>query len=134
MLERGLKPAIPPNSAPHITEWLFDMGPVLSGGMGMSRLEWRDIRAWQDQMGIELAPWEARLIRALSGTYLSMAMDAKDETCPAPYTNAETIRLNREALSEAATNNASIQSRADAFRKAKERGDHEAMARILQGG
>ena len=122
MREKGLQPAIPPDPAPHITEWLFDIGPVISGGMGMSRIEWRDIRAWQEQIGIPLAPWEARLIRQLSAEYLSMSLDAREDSCPAPYIDQATIEANRGAVARAMTTEAEANAKAAAFLKTKKEG------------
>lgn len=53
--------------------------------MGMAPLSWREIDAWCNRTRIDLSPWEARLIRRLSSTYLTESRRAEDENCPAPW-------------------------------------------------
>lgn len=131
MKAKGLAIAMPVNPAPYITDWLYDIGPVVTGGMAMARLEWRDIRAWEESIGIKLAPWEARIIRRLSGEYLSMSMDAREEACAAPYTDRAITARNEAPLTEAIRRQETLQERKEAFLKAKARGDKEAMDRAL---
>lgn len=131
MKAKGLEIAFPLNPAPYLTDWLYDIGPVISGGMAMARIEWRDIRAWEESVGIKLEPWEAQLIRRLSGAYLSMSVNAKEEACPAPYIDRRIARRNEAPLADAKRHEADIHARSEAFLKAKRQGDTEAMARIL---
>lgn len=72
----------------YLVGYLFDAGPLVSTGQGSAALSWRDMEAWQSGTGIELQPWEARIVRALSHTYLSSAIAAKNPDCPAPYAEA----------------------------------------------
>lgn len=76
---------MPPNPAPHIFDWLLDIGPAISGAMGDGPIEWRDMAAWEHHTGIELDPFEARTIRRLSRAYLAQRYDAKKPDCPPPY-------------------------------------------------
>jgi hypothetical protein len=62
---------------------MFDAGPYGADGGGLG---WRDLEAWQRNVGIELEPWEGRLLRRLSGEYASMRHKAEKPDCPAPYT------------------------------------------------
>ena len=76
---------LPENPAPYLTEWLFEIGPIVAGHMGAVRIDWRDIVAWAGLMGIDPTPWEARLLRKLSGDYAAqLALSAKPD-CPAPW-------------------------------------------------
>jgi hypothetical protein len=61
---------------------MFDAGPYGADGNGLG---WRDIEAWQAIVGVELEPWEGRLIRRLSQEYASMRHKAEKADCPAPY-------------------------------------------------
>lgn len=72
----------------YLVDHLFDAGPLVSTGQGSAALSWRDMAAWQSGTGIELQPWEARIVRALSHVYLSSAIAAKSPDCPAPYAEA----------------------------------------------
>lgn len=85
MKARGRAIIWPPNPAPHITEWLIEIGPSVAGSMGEAPISWGDITAWQQNTGIELDPWEARTIRRLSQVFVSQRYDAEKPDCPAPY-------------------------------------------------
>lgn len=75
----------PPNPAEYLTRWLFDIGPAVSGGMGMAALGWRDLADWQSITGVELLPWEARLIRELSHAFVAQNHASRKRDCPSPY-------------------------------------------------
>ncbi len=62
----------------------------------MAAIGWRDLTAWQEVMGIELEPWEARLIRRLSSEYISQYHEAEKPDCPAPW--VEVVEANREIV------------------------------------
>jgi len=79
----GDQAVLPENPASYLTDWLFDIGP---SGPGGDTLGWLDIAAWQEISGVDLEPWEGRLIRRLSGEYGSMKYKAEKADCPAPYT------------------------------------------------
>lgn len=85
MKKDGIVPKMPPNAAPHIISRLVEIGLTESNGMGQSPLSWREIVAWQSATGTTLPPWEARLIRSLSTTYLAEGRRAEAETCPPPW-------------------------------------------------
>lgn len=82
---------MPPNPAPHITDWLTDIGIVGSDGMGAVPLSWGEIAAWQHNMALALEPWERRLLRRLSVAYVIEGRRAESESCPAPWR----IRMTR---------------------------------------
>lgn len=87
---------VPPNPAPHIVDWLMDIGPTAPDAAPLS---WRDIAAWQSITGIELEPWEGRLIRRLSGDFAAMRLKAEKSECPPPWTGSdEDIASNRNRV------------------------------------
>jgi hypothetical protein len=89
LMKRDLQPDLPdPGPAAHLIDYLFDMGPVMSGGMGPVPLSHSEIQAWQQNTGVELRAWEASTLRRLSIEYLSTSADARDPSCPAPFTVA----------------------------------------------
>ena len=91
-------PSMPaPGAAAHLAGYLFELGPVGSGGMGAVAISWPDIDAWQNATGIELATWEARALRRLSQEYLAASHDAKERDCPAPYSE-ELDHTDRAAI------------------------------------
>lgn len=85
MEAEGRTPDLPPVSAPHIVAYLMEIGPVEAGAMDGAPISWATMRYWQDQMGVTLQPWEARLIRRLSVEYLNQCRKARDPECPPPW-------------------------------------------------
>lgn len=81
MEARGESPRIPPVSARHVAEWWLEIGPT----SGEGAVTWQDMAAWERITGIELEPWEARAIRAMSVAFRSEQYAARKKDCPAPY-------------------------------------------------
>jgi hypothetical protein len=90
-----IAPQMPPNPAPHIFDWLIEIGLTEAAGMGAAPISSRELAAWQDNSGVRLAPWETRLIRRLSKAYLAESRIAEVETCPPPW-RAEVTARERE--------------------------------------
>ncbi len=95
----GIKPQMPPNPMPHVVNRLIEIGLTGSTGMGPVPLCWLEIDAWSRQTGIELMPWEARLIRALSTAYIAEGRKAESENCPPPW-RAEVSRRELEVAEQ----------------------------------
>lgn len=87
-----ITPVMPPNPAPHLIDRLIEIGLTEAAGMGAVPLSWREINAWCDRTGVDLQPWEARLIRTLSSIYLAEGRRAESETCPPPWRAPVTAR------------------------------------------
>lgn len=87
-----IAPAMPPNPAPHLVDRLVELGLTEAAGMGAAPVSWSTIGAWQSVTGIELAPWEARLLRQLSVEYLAEGRRAESESCPPPWRAPVTAR------------------------------------------
>ena len=85
MKASGVTPVMPPNPAPHIVERLIEIGLTEATGTGVGPLGWPTIDAWQRVSGVDLPPWEARLIRSLSVAYVAESRAAESENCPAPW-------------------------------------------------
>jgi len=95
MKARGETPLLPNNPAPYLTDWLFDVGPI----NGDALVGYGDLAAWQQIAGIELLPWEAKLIRRLSAEYSNERYRARKADYPAPYSGAlDDIVANRAAV------------------------------------
>lgn len=88
MKKDGIPILWPPNPLPHIVKTFIEIGMSEANGMGASPLSWREINEWQRATTVELAPWEARLIRRLSIEYLAEGRKAESENCPAPWRSA----------------------------------------------
>lgn len=92
----GITPPMPPNPAPHVIDRLIEIGLTEAPGLGAGPLTWMQIEAWARLTGIMLEPWEARLIRRLSGDYLAESRKAEDLNCPPPWRAPVTAAM-REA-------------------------------------
>lgn len=82
---------MPDNPAPYLTDWLFEIGPSVPNGMGETVIGWPDLAGWQELIGVEVKPWEARLLRRLSRDFIAARYDAKEPGCRPPY---DPIALN----------------------------------------
>ena len=80
-----IKPALPPNPAPHIIDRLIEIGLTEAAGMGSGPLSWREINEWQAATFVTLDPWEARLIHSLSRDYVAENRAAEDRNRPSPF-------------------------------------------------
>lgn len=98
MQAEGIFPELPPNPAPYLSDWLFEIGPSVPAGMGAGPIGWRDMEAWQSVVGVALLPWEGRLLRRLSAEFLDQSQKAKSIECPAPWAPDRDDTLNREAV------------------------------------
>jgi hypothetical protein len=85
--ESGGEPDLPeiPAECSHIVSLLFEIGPTSAGGMGTIPLTWVDIATWQRLIGVELPPWQARLLRRMSGEYLESYHAAEKQDAPPPW-------------------------------------------------
>jgi hypothetical protein len=68
----------------------------MSGPVPITHLE---IRAWQENSGIELTPWQSALLRRLSQEYIGQLQQAEDSNCKPPF--GKLYKLNAKALSKA---------------------------------
>ena len=75
--------------APYIVNYLFEIGPVLPAGMGSGPITASEIEAWQRLLGLELQPWEVRLLLRLSREYLSESHSATERGRPAPWQSGD---------------------------------------------
>lgn len=76
---------MPPVDAGYLIGHLWEIGPAMSGGMGPAVISHQDIAAWQDLIGIELQPWEARALRRLSRDYVAELHRAEKADAAAPW-------------------------------------------------
>lgn len=85
MQEQGREPRLPEVSHGYLLEFLLEVGPVESGGFGPVPVSHQEIRAWQDNMRRDLAPWEIAIIRRLSNEWLAASQAAEDPEALAPW-------------------------------------------------
>jgi len=63
--------------------------------MGEGPVSWIEINAWCERTGIELDPWEARTIRALSTAYVAQAHKSRKPDCPSPLDEERKVAADR---------------------------------------
>lgn len=75
---------MPECDAFYILEYLFEIGLTL----GDAAITHSEIRAWMDNTGVDLTAWEARAIKVLSETYLSMCHESRNPETETPWADA----------------------------------------------
>lgn len=84
--QRDYQPDLPPlEGAAYLLGILYEVGPLMSYGTGAGPVTQQEIRAWQDNIGIELQPWEVRLLRGLSQEYLAESRRATEPGSKPPW-------------------------------------------------
>lgn len=86
-LDRGIEVGAPyvPEHFQHLIDYLFDVGPTRQSEAGSAPLDDVVLRAWQENSGYDLEPWECRTLRRLSSVWIQQQRDAEDEKCPPPW-------------------------------------------------
>lgn len=95
----GVSPALPPNPAPYLVDWLFEAGPSSAAGLSAGPIGWQELEAWARTTGRDLLPWEARILRKMSREFTSEAQAAKKRDAPAPWASRDVSIRDREAVS-----------------------------------
>lgn len=90
MIAHGVQPALPPLPDAQLVEWLMEIGPIETGGMAGTAISWITLDAWCNRTGIDLQPWQSRLLRRLSGDWLAETDRAKAPDCAPPWTDKPT--------------------------------------------
>lgn len=75
----------PPCEMIYMVDYLFSAGPTLSSPMGATPLTHQEIWAWQQNMGLELCPWEINSLREMSRQYLSELLQSDKHDSPPPW-------------------------------------------------
>ena len=58
---------------------------MVQSPMGSAPVGWQDLLAWQTCLGIQLPPWQSRLLVSMSQEYVSFSQKAEKPDCPAPW-------------------------------------------------
>lgn len=95
---------MPPVLVTHLILYLWEVGPILAGGMGSIPVNNAELLAWSELTGIELHPWEARFIILLSQDYLMESRAAEKQDCPSPWTTVAITQEQRDAVSRQVRN------------------------------
>ena len=73
---------LPHAEAAHLLEALDELGWCQETGMGIAPIGHAEIKAWASLMDRQIAPWEAKALRAASIAYCSIA---RDPEAPEPF-------------------------------------------------
>lgn len=92
LLDEGGEPLLPEVRLPHLIEFFFRVGPTLPGGMGPAPLSHLELRAWQENVGVELTPWEVEALWRLSREYIAEYQDAESPDRPPPWAGRQVDR------------------------------------------
>lgn len=84
---RGIEVGAPfvPDHLQHLIDYLFDVGPTRQSEAGEGPLDDVVLRAWQDNSGYGLEPWECRMLRRLSSDWLKQRQESEAENCRPPW-------------------------------------------------
>lgn len=84
--DEDLTPDMPPiESGQHLLGYLWEVGPVMGGGMAAYAITHTEIAAWCALCGLALQPWEARLLRRLSLAYVGESRRAEARDAKPPW-------------------------------------------------
>ena len=77
-------------------------GMCNTGGMGVTALDWQDIKAFSEQSSYELNGWESEMVIMMSRVYCGFSHEAKELSCTAPYnqaaSNEDAMQRNRDKV------------------------------------
>jgi hypothetical protein len=68
-----------------LLDYLWSIGPSTFTGMGAAPISYSELLAWQQMSGIDLSPWEAETLRAMSRAYVGESQRALARDCPPPF-------------------------------------------------
>lgn len=90
----GVAIEMPPLDCEYLIGYLFDIGPTMAAGMGNGPVTYSEIEAWQRISGVTLLPWEASLIRRLSGEYAAESFEAGKQDRPPPFKEGRSLQTH----------------------------------------
>ena len=90
-------------AAHYLANYWFELGLVGSGAMGPVAINATELMAWQQGSAIELSPWEFRVIRDMSRSYIASMNAAEKPECPPPY-GAQVEEFDRSVISNKVSN------------------------------
>jgi hypothetical protein len=79
-------------NAGYLLEYLWDVGPTMSGSMGEGPLTHSELQAYQANTGLELTCWEAETLRRLSMEYMNQSQLATKRDCLPPWTDGAPVQ------------------------------------------
>jgi hypothetical protein len=83
-----------------LIDYLWEAGTAVSAGFGLAVITFVELRAWQQCAGIDLQPWEVRILRLLSSDYIAESKRAEKPDCPAPFSNNTILEFDRAIVAK----------------------------------
>ena len=74
----------------YLIDYLFEVGPVQSNGMGAMPVSFEELCAWQTLCHHSLDPWEVLTLRSMSAAYAQEAQTADQPNAPPPWLEVPT--------------------------------------------
>ena len=90
-------------AAQYLANFWFELGLVGTGSMGPVAINATELLAWQQGSGVELTPWEFRVIREMSRSYIASMNAAENPECPPPY-GKQVEEFDRSVISNKVSN------------------------------
>lgn len=85
--------------AEYLLDYLFEVGPMNTLGMGPSPITYTDIKHWSEITNTHISPLDAHLLRHLSREYVSQFNASKENNAPAPaLEDQKTIEEQRSTV------------------------------------
>jgi len=88
----------------YLIDYLWEVGTAVSAGFGLSAVTFAELRAWQQCAGIDLQPWEVRILRLLSSDYVAESKRAEKPDSLAPYSNNTILEFDRAIVAKQVSN------------------------------
>lgn len=95
----GGTPLFPEVDAAYLIQHWFSVGLTGHGAMGPTALSALELMAWQQGTGVDLVPWEFRVLREMSRAYVAQYHDSEEPACPPPY-GEQAKEYDRDAVAK----------------------------------
>lgn len=66
-----------PSAGQHLWDWFWQLNQCRVVGMGLSRISHTEIKAWKNNLEIDIESWEIAILCAMDSTYLSVQNERK---------------------------------------------------------
>lgn len=101
-LMEGRPPPLPKVEAcGYLIDYLFEVGPVQSNGMGAMVVSFEELQAWQRLCQHTLEPWEVLTLRSMSQAFANEAQTASEPNAPPPWIELPSDEKRRDIAKRA---------------------------------
>lgn len=84
----------------YLIDYLWEVGTAVPAGFGLSAVTFAELYAWQKCAGIDLLPWEVRILRLLSSDYVAESKRAEKPDSPAPFSSDTILEFDRAIVAK----------------------------------